>query len=147
MKSGFYHNTPLAFAIFGGTGDLTKRKLIPALFSLVKEKRISDEISIVLVGRRNKDVIEFKEELLEFVKAYSRHKVKKDDWEAFAEKINYCRFDFEDEERGYNDLAKILENCHDRIFIWQWHPGFLKLSLKTLKNTILLKGIRVFREL
>ena len=77
MKSGFYHNTPLAFAIFGGTGDLTKRKLIPALFSLVKEKRISDEISIVLVGRRNKDVIEFKEELLEFVKAYSRHKVKR----------------------------------------------------------------------
>lgn len=147
MKSGFYHNTPLAFAIFGGTGDLTKRKLIPALFSLVKEKRISDEISIVLVGRRNKDVIEFKEELLEFVKAYSRHKVKKDDWEAFAEKINYCRFDFEDEERGYNDLAKILENCHDRIFYLAVAPGLFEIIIKNLKKYNLIERDTGFQRI
>ena len=45
--------SPFVIVIFGATGDLAQHKLIPALFSLYKEKRIGEEIFIVGFARRN----------------------------------------------------------------------------------------------
>ena len=42
---------PLVMVIFGASGDLTKRKLMPALYSLYKDKRINDNFSVLGVGR------------------------------------------------------------------------------------------------
>lgn len=44
-------NTPLSIVIFGASGDLTKRKLMPALFSLYRDKRLPDDFHIIGVGR------------------------------------------------------------------------------------------------
>lgn len=147
MKSKLQYNQQLAFVIFGGTGDLTKRKLIPALFSLIKEKRISDKISIVLVGRRNKDVNDFKNELLEFIKVYSRHEIKKDDRDTFSEKIKYCKFDFADESIGYNILSETLENYDNRIFYLAVAPEFFEIIIKRLKKYNLIEQGKGFQRI
>ena len=147
MKSEFKHNYQLAFVIFGGTGDLTKRKLIPALFSLMKEGRLSDEISIVLVGRRNKDANEYKKELLEFVKVYSRYQLKNDDWSIFSEKIKYSKFDFIDEDKGYPALAKTLENYDNRIFYLAVASEFFETIIKKLKKYNLIEIDKGFQRI
>ena len=56
------------FVIFGGTGDLTKRKLIPAIFSLMYEEKLPENFTIVSIGRREKTNEEYREEMHESCK-------------------------------------------------------------------------------
>ena len=50
--------------IFGGTGDLTHRKLIPALYNLVHDNLLSENFAIVTIGRKTKTSDEYKNEIL-----------------------------------------------------------------------------------
>ena len=59
--------TPCIITIFGGTGDLTHRKLIPALYNMSVEELLPDELMIVGVGRRPLSVQEYRDSLLESV--------------------------------------------------------------------------------
>lgn len=45
----------LTFTIFGGTGDLTFRKLLPALYNLQAQHKLEEDFSIVIIGRREYD--------------------------------------------------------------------------------------------
>ena len=45
----------LTFTIFGGTGDLTFRKLLPALYNLQAQSKLEEDFSIVIIGRRDYD--------------------------------------------------------------------------------------------
>ncbi|MDQ2085195.1 glucose-6-phosphate dehydrogenase [Herbivorax sp. ANBcel31] len=147
MKNRLESNEELAFIIFGGTGDLAKRKLIPALFSIMKEEKLSEKFSIVLVGRRDKDVSEYKKELLQFVKAYSRYKTKNDDWQIFSDKIKYCKFDFIDQDKGYDILAKFLDHYDNRIFYLAVAPEFFEIIIGRLKNHNLIELDKGFQRI
>ena len=46
----------LTFTIFGGTGDLTFRKLLPALYNLQAQSKLEEDFSIVIIGRRDYDL-------------------------------------------------------------------------------------------
>ena len=52
---------PFIFLIFGATGDLSNRKLIPALFNLYRKKMFSKPFSIVAIGRRDFNDITFRD--------------------------------------------------------------------------------------
>lgn len=65
-------NTSFIFIIFGATGDLTKRKLLPALYNLEVEGHLPDDFIILASGRRNyllNDYLEFSKKAIE---EYSR---------------------------------------------------------------------------
>ena len=57
--------------IFGGTGDLTNRKLIPALYNLIYDQRLPRHFAIVAVGRKDMDHEQYRREIFESLKKYS----------------------------------------------------------------------------
>ena len=62
----------IAFVIFGVTGDLTKRKLLPALYQLESENRLPEKIDIIGFARRPWDDTLLKNVLTEGIKEYAR---------------------------------------------------------------------------
>ncbi|MDD5261635.1 MAG: glucose-6-phosphate dehydrogenase [Methylacidiphilales bacterium] len=97
---------PFVLVIFGASGDLTRRKLIPALFGLFKEKSLPDQFQIIGFARREKTEDAFREEMLEGIKKYSRFSPISDaDWNAFAPHLSYHIGNFDD-AAAYQSLSE-----------------------------------------
>jgi glucose-6-phosphate 1-dehydrogenase len=89
--------TPCTIVIFGASGDLTARKLIPALYHLHGEKLLPDPVRILGFARREKSDASWRAELLEALQRFSRTKpVDVANWEAFAANLQYCQGDLDD---------------------------------------------------
>ncbi len=102
------HTEPCAFVLFGATGDLTRRKIIPALFELKLQKLLPEKFVIVAFARRDKTDESFREELKEAVKEFAP-KLPADgvQWDEFAKSVSYHRSTLDDAE-GYHRLADRL---------------------------------------
>ncbi|MDB6056020.1 MAG: Glucose-6-phosphate 1-dehydrogenase, partial [Verrucomicrobiales bacterium] len=101
---------PCSIVIFGASGDLTSRKLIPAFYHLYKEKQLPNPIRIIGFARREKSDQAWRDELLEGIKNFSRTKSDPNDladWNAFSENIFYCQGEFADPV-AYTKLATQL---------------------------------------
>jgi glucose-6-phosphate 1-dehydrogenase len=133
--------SPFVLVIFGATGDLAQRKLIPALFSLFKQGRLGSEFFIVGFARReysDDDYIRFLEESLG---------AEKDPrWRDFAKNIFYQRGLF-DEAGGYDELIQKLNifdkkigACITRLFYLATPPGNYISILDHLKSSKLSEG-------
>ncbi|HEX2638936.1 MAG TPA: hypothetical protein VHL50_00110, partial [Pyrinomonadaceae bacterium] len=62
---------PCVMVIFGATGDLTKRKLFPALYNLAKEKFMPDNFAIVGVGRQEMECGDFRRQMVENLREFA----------------------------------------------------------------------------
>src|SRR5262245_16574372 len=83
---------PCSIVIFGASGDLTYRKLIPALYHLMVDKQLPDPIRIIGVARREKSDEAWREELKAALQQFSRtKKVDPEQWDAFSANIHYCQ--------------------------------------------------------
>lgn len=83
-------SNPAIFIIFGGTGDLTKRKIIPALFNLYLEDRLPEEFAIIGVARTKLTDSKYRGVLLNAIDQFSRKgKAEKEDLSKFAAHITY----------------------------------------------------------
>ncbi|MEY2439989.1 MAG: glucose-6-phosphate 1-dehydrogenase, partial [Verrucomicrobiota bacterium] len=98
---------PCSIVIFGATGDLTHRKLIPALYNLAADGELPPAVAVVAVARRDKSDDDFRKELEEAVRKFSRQSVRDDIWKTFAQSISYHRTEFHD-EKGFEALAQRL---------------------------------------
>ena len=99
---------PCTIVIFGASGDLTIRKLIPALYHLFKDKQMPPEFRIVGFARREKTDESWRAELLEGLNQFSRTKpVEPAAWAAFAANIHYCMGDIA-EAAAYTKLAGLI---------------------------------------
>ena len=86
---------PAYIVIFGGSGDLTWRKLIPALFNLYLDQWMPEEFVITGIGRQDMSQEVYQKKLKDGVDKFSRKgKSKKADWDAFAKHIEYKQADF-----------------------------------------------------
>jgi glucose-6-phosphate 1-dehydrogenase len=124
--------------IFGATGDLVQNKLIPALFSLFKEKHLPDEFFVVGFSRRD-----FKEE--EFQNYFEAQKIDPE-WKNFAKHLSYQSGSFEDEE-GYKSLReklKVIDGqmgaCVTRFYYLATPPDHYQTILDNLVKTKLSEG-------
>jgi glucose-6-phosphate 1-dehydrogenase len=99
---------PCAIVIFGATGDLTHRKLIPALYNLAADGELPPAIAVVGVARREKNDEGFRQELGEAVRKFSRQNVRDEIWKTFAQSISYHRTEFHD-LKGYETLRERLD--------------------------------------
>jgi glucose-6-phosphate 1-dehydrogenase len=96
---------PCIITIFGATGDLTQRKLIPAIYNLTREGFLHENTVVVGFARRPKTDEEFRAEMLEGVNKFSRNKpIDKGVWDKVAAKIFYHQSTFDD-ATGYEKLA------------------------------------------
>ena len=130
--------TPFIMVIFGATGDLAQHKLIPALFSLFKEKQLPEEFFIIGFSRR-----EFKEE--EF-QNYFAAQISDSQWQDFAKHLDYQSGAFEDEE-GYKNLGeklKVIDEkigaCVTRFFYLATPPDHYQTILDNLVKSKLSEG-------
>jgi len=105
---------PCALVIFGATGDLTRRKLIPALYNLAADGNLPAGLAVVCFARRDKTSEGFREELGEAARKYSRRPVNDELWNRFAASIFYHRSSFDDPS-GYLSLGKELDSLDQRM--------------------------------
>ncbi|MEC5142735.1 glucose-6-phosphate dehydrogenase [Chitinophaga sp. 212800010-3] len=142
MKPGKNH--PSAITIFGAKGDLTKRKLIPALYNLYIDNQLPPVFTIQCVDFLAEDEAAFKADLLEGINEFSRNgKANETEWNEFAGHIGYLQGDFLKTET-YDALGKKLnafdkENKKEcvRIFYFAVAPRFIEIIADALyKHTI-----------
>ncbi len=86
---------PFTLVIFGASGDLTRRKLVPAVYSLFREGLLPKGFRVVGFARRPKSDAAFREELHEGVAAHARLRLG-DDWDAFASRLHYAQGNYQD---------------------------------------------------
>ena len=98
---------PCTVVIFGATGDLTARKLVPALYSLFLDGLIDPSTAVVGVERRPVSDEEFRTRMHTAVEQHSRQKGSAEDWERFASGLHYHQAEFGDLS-GYHSLAETL---------------------------------------
>lgn len=97
-----------SIVIFGASGDLTSRKLIPALYHLFKDKQMPPEFRVLGFARREKTDESWRQELRESLEQFSRSKpVDGKVWEEFARHVFYCRGDLT-ETAAYRNLERQL---------------------------------------
>ncbi len=106
---------PCVMIIFGATGDLTHRKLLPALYNLALEHPLPAGFSVVGFARRAYSDEQFRQQALESINAFSRQKpVNPQVWESFASGMYYLESNFH-EPTGYEKLVTLLNRIdHER---------------------------------
>jgi len=105
---------PNTLVIFGATGDLTQRKLVPALYNLALEGLLPGEFAAVGFARRPKSHHHFRSDLKEAAAKHSRTRpLQILAWDGFASRLYYCRSEFGD-PAGYRELAGSLEEIESK---------------------------------
>jgi glucose-6-phosphate 1-dehydrogenase len=99
---------PTAIVIFGATGDLSGRKLAPALFNLMIDQSLTDPTLIIGVSRSPMSPQDFGERLKPRVAEFSRQKVEPAAWDKFAGMLDYVGGEFGD-DAVYEKLKERLE--------------------------------------
>ncbi len=98
---------PSIIVIFGSSGDLTKRKLIPSLYNLAKYGLLSPDTAIVGVARRGSSTELFREQLTDAINQFGTQKIDPALWAKFRERVYYCQGDF-DNPATYKQLSELL---------------------------------------
>ena len=104
---------PCTMVIFGATGDLTRRKLVPALHNLDRGGLLPESFRVVGVARRDLSDDDFRGKLEAGLEKHSRREVDAEAWKRLAGRIRYCRSSF-DEAEGYRRLAACLEEIEGK---------------------------------
>ena len=120
-------NDPLTVVIFGGTGDLTRRKLLPGLFALHAEGLLPAQWAIVAVGRRDHDDAGFRAMMADELKRFSRVKTTDETQAAFLARVTYFKGDLDD-PAAFARLKTTLDDTAlfppNRVFYLSTEPGY-----------------------
>ena len=105
---------PCVMVIFGATGDLTKRKLFPALYNLAKDGFLPENFAVIGVGRQELETNDFRHQIIADLKEFVETPDKKlIEW--FEQRIYYTGGDFDDDKKLFKDLKNLLgEVCQSR---------------------------------
>ncbi|GAB7386713.1 glucose-6-phosphate dehydrogenase [Bacillaceae bacterium] len=108
---------PAVLVMFGATGDLAKRKLFPALFSLFRDGNLSHRFAVVGVARREFSPDAFRDYVRRSVKEFARYpNDDPEEWTRFAEHLYYYSLNIHD-RAGYAGLKRLLEEIEHRFDI------------------------------
>ena len=136
---------PLILVIFGASGDLTQRKLVPAIYQLKKEGRLPPAMTIVGVARREWSDDYFREQMREGIEQFSDGIGSEELWQDFAQGLYYCSGNMDDLE-SYEKLKVLLEDLDERrgtrgnrVFYLAVSPNFFPPALKGLGAAGMLK--------
>jgi glucose-6-phosphate 1-dehydrogenase len=119
---------PCAMVIFGATGDLTKRKLLPAVYNLAMENPLPAGFTVVGVARRPMTDEEWRQYVKDAINDFSRnHPVNPTIWESFSQGLFYHQTEFHDIE-GYARLGQKLRQLDQQRGINGHHIFYLATS-------------------
>lgn len=135
------------FLIFGATGDLARRKLFPAIYSLYREGKLGEDFAVIGVARRPRSPEEFREDLLESIKEFCRYPVEETEkWNRFTEHFEYTSLDINDVD-GFRELnvqtARLEEQFNipgNRLFYLALAPELFGSVSYSLRDGGMLDG-------
>lgn len=144
---------PCILVIFGATGDLTSRKLVPALYNLVKDGQLPHHFVCIGFARREKTDEQFRNELYTALQKYSRTKpIDQSLWNQFKEKIFYHRSEFHQDE-GYEELKTLLSRFDakfgtrgNRVYYLSTQPSFFPLIIEKLGKHGLIYNVNEVKD-
>ncbi|HLB59332.1 MAG TPA: glucose-6-phosphate dehydrogenase, partial [Bdellovibrionota bacterium] len=136
-ERGFRMIDPCIVVIFGATGDLTGRRLAPALYNLGREGLLPPNFALVGFARKEKSHEQFRNEIKELISAHSRVKpIDETFWQHFQEQIFYHQSEFDD-DKGYASLATFLQSLDarfatrgNRLFYLSVQPKYFPLIIE-----------------
>ena len=132
---------PLLFVIFGATGNLTYKKLIPALLQFSRQDYLPKTFWIVGIGRRDYTDDLFADELA----VHMNLEEGGGDWQRFKKHIRYFKFDFAREREGFTRLGGFLsklsgmEGKKDALYYLATDPSFFPVIAHGLSDSGLVK--------
>ena len=136
---------PCAIVIFGASGDLTKRKLLPSLYNLAACGILPKDFIIIGVGRSETSHEEFRAQMTQAIGEFGTQKTDPRLWQTFEERTYYCSGNFDD-PNTYVQLKKLLlqaEKEHPTggniLFYLSVQPSYFGLIPQQLKVQGLLK--------
>ncbi len=103
--------------IFGATGDLTKRKLFPALYNLAKDGFLPENFAIVGIGRQELEPGDFRTKIIADLKEFIPNSADKKLLDWFKERTFYTGGDFDDDKKLFSDLKKLLKEVCEKLQI------------------------------
>ncbi len=136
---------PLILVIFGASGDLTARKLIPAVYNLKQQRRLPPELTIVGVARRDWSHDYFREQMRKGLEEYAQGVGAEELWQDFAQGLFYCSADMDDPQ-GYQKLNALLTELDEkrgtrgnRVFYLAVSPKFFPEAIMQLGQAGMIK--------
>ena len=114
---------PCVMVIFGFSGDLTRRKLIPALYNLASQQLLSREFAVIGVGRSPMSDDDARKKITEGFKQFATGPIDAELWEWFVRRISYVSGNFDDPatyDKLKETLAKVDQehNSHGNYFFY-----------------------------
>ncbi|HJZ79298.1 MAG TPA: hypothetical protein VKD91_03100, partial [Pyrinomonadaceae bacterium] len=107
-------NPSCIMVIFGAAGDLTKRKLIPALYNLKQANLLSDSFAVVGVARAVMSDEEFRQRLRDELREFATEAIEAETWDWLAARLHYLSGDFADEQTFARLKARLAEVDRER---------------------------------
>ncbi|MHB1458345.1 MAG: glucose-6-phosphate dehydrogenase [Armatimonadota bacterium] len=95
--------------IFGGSGDLARRKILPSIYRLAKQYLLPDEFTMITVASTKRTDDEYRNLMYEAIKEYTNEAVDDDVWNKIQARIHYIGSKF-DTSDGYVELSRLLDN-------------------------------------
>jgi len=136
---------PCAMVLFGAGGDLTKRKLMPAIYNLAKSKLLPEQFAIVGVSIEQYSLDDFRKLMTEDIGLYSGENVDAQSREWFAKRLYYVAGDFKDPGL-YSKLADVLHHAEEEqktegncLFYLATSPEFFSVVAEQLGAASLTK--------
>ncbi|MDQ4029776.1 MAG: glucose-6-phosphate dehydrogenase [Actinomycetota bacterium] len=105
---------PCVLTIFGASGDLTRRKLFPALYSLAFRRLLPERFGVVGAARTEMSDDAFRARMEEAVREFGRDEFRQDVWDGLAAGIRYVALDFSD-EAGEDQVSACLGSLDAEI--------------------------------
>ncbi|WP_426451527.1 glucose-6-phosphate dehydrogenase [Paenibacillus sp. S-38] len=120
--------TSAVYLIFGATGDLARRKLFPAFYSLYRERKLGDRFAVIGLARRPRTNEQFRDDLHQSIEEFARYKVTKDEqWDSFAEHFQYMSLDINNVE-GFKQLRELTDSLDAKFDVGGNRLYYLALS-------------------
>jgi glucose-6-phosphate 1-dehydrogenase len=133
-------STPISVLIFGATGDLAWRKLVPALYNLYLDHQLPEKFAVFGMNRRDVALEEWRRHMKDGINQFSRRgKAVSFDWNAFESHLSLCPPGKFDEPASYERIAKTLSKQEDawgeksnHLFYLSTPPGIVETIVQHL---------------
>ncbi|KGF72914.1 glucose-6-phosphate dehydrogenase [Neosynechococcus sphagnicola sy1] len=139
---------PQILVIFGASGDLTQRKLVPAIYQMKRERRLPPELTIVGVARRDWSHEYFRDHMREGVEEFGGGLGSMPIWDDFAQGLFYCPGDMDSPE-SYQRLKAFLSELDEkrgtrgnRVFYLSVAPRFFAEAVQQLGTAGMIENPR-----
>ena len=148
-RSGFIPVEPFQIVVFGGTGDLARRKILPALYHRFRDGQVPESSRIVGASRTEHTREEYLDMLREGLEEFTDlEDFDAESWDAFTKLVDYVAVDAKDADAGWSELAHALgEEDVVRVFYLATPPGiYADIAANLAKSGIANERSRIVLE-